>query len=408
MAISKSRAVVGQALKSSGVEFDNVKSFYVDDNLLAMTGKQLLASGVMTNKFIDMLVNKVGVTLVNQRMYKNPFSDFKKGNMPLGVAVEDIFVNPVQAKKFASGYNNDVVTSSSNATYGATDPFIVDENDVKVVYYPLNAQVYFKVTIKFVEIQQGFNNWNSMDNLVNKLIENLTNSAETWEFEETKSLLGNNFELATPTCKIVKVASKNEIDWASEFAIKCRDLALNYTFNDDKYNNWVDWATAQNLTGVNLNPVTTNTRLEDLYLITRADIGANIDISVLATSFNLGKAEFLGTVKYTNNFGKYLDENGKQKIEEYPSAPVQGTKYHITGELGVYDYLGTDNKRHHVELYGYIFDKHYIQIWETYNSVTNIENPVSLYRNYFKHLWETFALCPFANATALYTDDIVE
>lgn len=408
MAISKSRAVVGQALQSSGVEFSNVKSFYVDDNLLALAGKQLLASGVMANKFVDMLVNKVGVTLVNQRMYKNPFSDFKKGNMPLGVAVEDIFVNPVQAKKFTSGYNNDIVTSSSNATYGATDPFIVDENDVKVVYYPLNAQVYFKVTIKFVEIQQGFNNWNAMDNLVNKLIENLTNSAETWEFEETKSLLGNNFELDTPTCKIMKVASKNEIDWASEFAIKCRDLALNYTFNDDKYNNWVGWATAQNLTGVNLNPVTTNTRLEDLYLITRADIGANIDISVLATSFNIGKAEFLGTVKYTNNFGKYLDENGKQKIEPYPSAPEQNVKYHTTGELGVYDYLDSNNKRHHVELYGYIFDKHYIQIWETYNSVTNIENPVSLYRNYFKHLWETFALCPFANATALYTDDIVE
>ena len=406
--ISKERAVVGSALQSSGLSFSNVNSFYVDNDLLAMTGKQLLQNSVMVNKFIDTLINKIGVTLVNQRMYKNPFADFKKGQMPLGVAVEDIFINPQKAQKFISGYNNEIPTGGNNALYGYNDPYKINDNDVKVVYYPLNSQVYFQITVKFVEVQQAFNSWQNMDNLVNKLIENLANSAEVWEFEQTKTLLGTNFEQITPTCKLLQVASKNEIDWASEFAIKCRDLALNYTFNSNKFNNWVAWATSQGLTGVSLNPVKTNTKLEDLYLLTRADIGANIDISVLATSFNLGKAEFLGTVEYTDNFGDFTDDNGNIKIEEYPGEPVVNTHYHTSGELGNYDYLGEDGKRHHVELYGYIFDKHYIQIWETYNAVTNIENPVSLYRNYFKHLWETFALCPFANATALYTDDIVE
>ena len=103
--ISKERAVVGSALQSSGLSFSNVNSFYVDNDLLAQTGKQLLQNSVMVNKFIDTLINKIGVTLVNQRMYKNPFADFKKGQMPLGVAVEDIFINPQKAQKLLPDKN---------------------------------------------------------------------------------------------------------------------------------------------------------------------------------------------------------------------------------------------------------------------------------------------------------------
>ena len=51
--ISKERAVVGSALQSSGLSFSNVNSFYVDNDLLAQTGKQLLQNSVMVNKFID-------------------------------------------------------------------------------------------------------------------------------------------------------------------------------------------------------------------------------------------------------------------------------------------------------------------------------------------------------------------
>lgn len=409
MSISKSRAVVGQALQESNVKFNNVNEFYVNSDLLAMTGKELLNNGVMTNNFLNLLVNKIGVTLVNQKMYKNPFGVFKKGRMPLGVAIEDIFINPVNAKNFVSGYNNEIVTTSNNVNYGALDPFTIEESDVKVVYYPLNAKVYFKVTIKFVEVQQAFTNWNKMDDLVNGLVKNLSKSVEIWEFEQTKQLLGTNFEFTTPTSKSIKVPSRNEIDWASEFAIKCRDLGLSMRQPSTQFNNWNAWSIANNLTGVNTNPVKTLTDVSDLHLVCLTSVVANIDINVLATSFNVDKAEFLGKVQDTINFGEYLDENGVQKIEEYPSSdPVQGKKYHTTGYNGNYDYLGIDNKRHHVELLGYIFDEHFIQIWETYNTVTNIENPVSLYRNYFKHLWEVFALCPFANAVALYSDDIVE
>ena len=132
--ISKERAVVGSALQSSGLSFSNVNSFYVDNDLLAQTGKQLLQNSVMVNKFIDTLINKIGVTLVNQRMYKNPFADFKKGQMPLGVAIEDIFINTQKAQKFVSGYNNEITTTGNNALYGYNDPYKINDNDIKVVY----------------------------------------------------------------------------------------------------------------------------------------------------------------------------------------------------------------------------------------------------------------------------------
>lgn len=407
--VTKTRAVVGQALQEANVNFTNNTEFYINSDLLAKTGQELLNNGVMTNNFLNLLVNKIGVTLVNQKMYKNPFGIFKKGEMPLGVAVEDIFVNPVSAKNFVSGFNNEFTNTASNVVnYGGLDPFTIEQSDVKVVYYPLNARVYFKVTIKFVEVQQAFTDWSKMDNLVNALVKNLSKSVEIWEFEQTKQLLGTNFEFDTPTSKSVKVPSQNEIDWASEFAIKCRNIGLAMRQPSTEFNNWKDWAIANNLTGVNANPVKTYTDVSDLHLICLTNVVANIDINVLATSFNIDKAEFLGNVMDMVNFGEYLDENGQQVIEQYPENPEVGKKYHTTGYNGVYDYVDDDGKRHHVELFGYIIDEHFIQIWETYNAVTNIENPVSLYRNYFKHLWEVFALCPFANAVALYSDDIVE
>ena len=407
--VTKTRAVVGQALQEANVNFTNNTEFYINSDLLAKTGQELLNNGVMTNNFLNLLVNKIGVTLVNQKMYKNPFGIFKKGEMPLGVAVEDIFVNPVSAKNFVSGFNNEFTNTASNVVnYGGLDPFSVEQSDVKVVYYPLNARVYFKVTIKFVEVQQAFTDWSKMDNLVNALVKNLSKSVEIWEFEQTKQLLGTNFEFDTPTSKSVKVPSQNEIDWASEFAIKCRNIGLAMRQPSTEFNNWKDWSIANNLTGVNANPVKTYTDVSDLHLICLTSVVANIDINVLATSFNIDKAEFLGNVMDMVNFGEYLDENGQQVIEQYPENPEVGKKYHTTGYNGVYDYADDSGKRHHVELFGYIIDEHFIQIWETYNAVTNIENPVSLYRNYFKHLWEVFALCPFANAVALYSDDIVE
>ena len=36
------------------------------------------------------------------------------------------------------------------------------------------------------------------------------------------------------------------------------------------------------------------------------------------------------------------------------------------------------------------------------------ENEASLYYNYFNHVWETYALCPFANAVGLYSKTEIE
>lgn len=393
MAVTKAQALVGSVATLTNIEFD--PSQIESNETLAFIGTQVLSSDRITNDFLGNMLNKVGNTLLRQKVFNNPLKNFKKGNLPAGVMVEDLFVNYKAPKDFVDGQNISIPDSNGNTqTYTIANPYELNNPDIKVVYYTQNSRKYFAVTVKDSQLVQAFTSWNEMEKLVNMIINSLSNNREIWEFRQTKAMLGYDFERPTPAMTTKEVLNVDEINFPTEFVKICRGLAINMGFACEDYNNFHNYALATGLEekGINSTPVTTFTETKDMSIILRADIGAMIEVDVWATAFNMDNATFLSKKVYVPDFGT---------CDVEIMGDTQNTKYHTTGKLGNYDTI-EDGKRYHYELYAIICDDAFIQIWDNLDKMKNKENELSLYYNYFNHVWQTYALCPFANAVGLY------
>ena len=54
----------------------------------------------MLNDFVTNLINRIGLTIVRNKTYNNPLSILRKGSMPLGTDIQDIYENPAEAEQY--------------------------------------------------------------------------------------------------------------------------------------------------------------------------------------------------------------------------------------------------------------------------------------------------------------------
>ena len=55
---------------------------------------------VIMNKWVNVLVNKIGLTVIKNKMWNNKLAEFQRGDLPVGSTVEEIFVDLVKAKTY--------------------------------------------------------------------------------------------------------------------------------------------------------------------------------------------------------------------------------------------------------------------------------------------------------------------
>ena len=67
---------------------------------LANVGSAITSYDVTKNEFIDSLINRIGIVLIQNKSWANPLRRFKKGQLPYGKDIEDIFVDIVKGHSF--------------------------------------------------------------------------------------------------------------------------------------------------------------------------------------------------------------------------------------------------------------------------------------------------------------------
>ena len=123
------------------------------------------------------------------------------------------------------------------------------------------------------------------------------------------------------------------------------------TFMSEKYNHY---------------GVKTHTPRANQILLLRADVDALIDVNVLASAFNMDKAEFMGRRIVVDNFGTGMDD-----------------------------------------VYAVLCDETFLMVVNNLDKFTEQYNGQGLYWNYFWHVWRTYGVSPFANAVAFTTTAFV-
>ena len=295
----------------------------------------------MLNEFVTNLINRIALTIVRNKSYSNPLSIFKKGSIPLGTDIQDIFTNPAIAEKYE--FSNTAMAKLLTIT----DP------DTHVAYYRRNRQDLYTKTISREGLQGAFVSWEKFEDFITSITTSLYSGNYIDEFEYTKDLVNGAY--VNNKVIVEQVTEPTDETSSKAFLKKVRSLYKKLSFPSTKYNAYSKFSGANGL-------IKTWTDPDRVVLIIKADAMAEVDVDALASAFNLDKASFLGRVI---------------EVDEFDSP----------------------------EIVGVICDESWLQIYDNIFRFDEFYNARVMAWNEYLHAWGTYAICPFANAVVLATKE---
>ena len=239
------------------------------------------------NEFVPKLVQKIVKTQVQIRLFNNPLKVLEGDMLPLGSIGEEIYINPIVGRRF-----NVDDFAGLLAKYDA---------DIKVQYHHLNSDIQYPVTITRAKIKDAFTSWENLNKFIEGYTTALYNGAYIDRYNMTKDLVatafvGNNVQYDQITAVSDEATGK-------AFLTKARNYFLNFQTPTALYNAW-------RKVGGYGNDIITWTPKEDIVILIKNSVLATIDVNVLASAFNMEKADFMGNVIGVNDFDVW--ENIKQ------------------------------------------------------------------------------------------------
>lgn len=311
-------------------------------------GEIIMQYTPLQNEFLNALVNRIARVIITSKMYSNPLSMFKKGLIDFGETIEEIFVN------IANPHQYDVEESESKV-------FAREIPDVRAAFHTLNYKKFYKQTIQNKDLNQAFLSWDGITDLISKIVNAMYTAANYDEFVTTKYMLAK--AILDGRLSAVTVDA-NDVKGA---VTKIKGVSNALTFMSNNYNA----AGVQTFTDKN-----------DQYLLVNSQFDSEIDVEVLASAFNMSKAEFMGHRILIDGFGT-LDVarlNALFKDDPNYEEPSEDTLKALNAIPAV------------------LVDKNFFMIFDNMYEFTENYNGQGLYWNYFYHTWKTFSMSPFANA----------
>lgn len=329
---------------------DYVPKATPDADSIRQIGAVIMDYPALQNEFLSALVNRIGRVLITSKMYDNPWSFFKKGLLEFGETVEEIFVN------IAKPFQFDPAVAENNV-------FKREIPDVRAAFHIMNYQKYYKATISNDQLRQAFLSWQGISDLIAKIVDSMYTGANYDEFQTMKYMLARHIlDGHMYPVEIPKVTTENMKSVVS--AIK--GISNKYTFLSTQYN---------------LAGVATYTDKTDQYMLVNSTFDATMDVEVLASAFNMDKAEFAGRRVLVDSFGS-LDT---ARLAE------------LFANDQTYKEIKSDELKELDQIPAVLVDRDWFMIFDNFYNFTEQYNGEGLYWNYWYHVWKTFSVSPFAN-----------
>ena len=346
---NNSVAVLNAIRNSATVNYRNyVPVATADPESIRTIGAIIMDSPSLQNEFLNALYNRIGRVIVESKQWDNPWALFKKGVLEFGETIESVFVD--MAKPFQ--YDPAV---AENTIFKREIP------NVRSTFYVMNYQKFYKSTIQNNDLKMAFLSWDGITDLIAKIVESMYTAANYDEFQVMKYMLAKQILIGR-----LYPADIDTSDIHNAVA-NIKAVSNKLTFQSRKYN---------------VAGVATHTKKENQMVLMNADFDAIVDVGVLASAFNMDKAEFMGKRILVESFG---DIDNARLAELFADDP---TYVAITdAELSALDNIPC-----------VVVDEDYFQIYDNLNEFTEDYNGEGLYWNYWYHVWKTFGVSPFANA----------
>lgn len=330
-----------------------------DAESLRKIGAVLMDSPDLRNQFIQSLVNRIAKVIVTSKTYDNPWAMFKKGILEFGEVVENIFIEIAKPFQF-------------NPDTAASTVFARQIPDVRTAFHVMNYQKYYKDTIDDKQLSLALMSWDGVTDFINRIINSMYTAAAYDEFLVMKYM-------------VARALCDGKIQYVADPATPgAAAVALRATSNKMTFMN----------KGYNMAGVRTHTQKDDQYVLIDAAYDATMDVEVLASAFNMDKAEFFGHRVLMDSLAE-LDTDRLAELLAYDATvPTSaGNKNYEAFTNEELTFLGS--------IKAVIVDRDWFMIYDNHIEMASLRNPEGNYWNYWLHTWKTFSINPFAQAAYL-------
>lgn len=277
-------------------------------------------------EFIDAILDKVGKTKIINKVWGNKLAPLHKGMLPYGKSIEMIYTEMAQAKNFNENFGG------TGATY-VDDLLKQEKPNSKVQYISTEHQLKYKTTITFEQLRSAFLSETGINDLINSIVSSLVRGANMDEYLLMKGVIDS--------ADIKKVTLK--ADTAVELSKTVRTLVEKLQFPSAEYNK----AGVKNFADQ-----------EDLVIFITPETKADVDVTLLATAFNMDKADLISRVIIVDEFAD-------------------------------------------VKTKCVIASKDFVQFYDRVYTFKKQENGAGLYENRFLHKWSVVGQCDFEPAVKI-------
>jgi hypothetical protein len=329
--------IVNTILANGSTEYQSRVPLATKTNIAEVANPILTYSGVQ-NEFLASLINKIAMQEIRARIWENPLAVLKKGRKPLGFDIESSHVNPATDEGFGSGA--DLLTKKTP--------------DVKTEYFRLNRQGLYTVTVEEDKLRHAMQSWENLE----KFTLGIVNSLYSGDYIDEFILMKNTMADAIMNQKMITagVTAMSDEATGKSFLTALKNASSGFTYPGTSFNAY------SKIVGPGPTAITTWTPKENQILVIRSDALNFLDVNVLASAFNMDKAQFLARTVEVDNFGS------------------------MSGVLGI------------------LMDDAALQVWDDKDEMRDWVNPKGLYTSYFWHHWQTYAYSVMCNAVAFVTD----
>lgn len=318
-------------------------------------GEALYGYPAMANEFLNALVNRIALVRVKSATFNNAYANLKKGYLEFGETVEEVFVNICKAREFSA-------EKAEQRELKRSIP------DVRAAFHTMNWRVQYPITIQDEDLRMAFRSADGVTDLIARIVDSVYTANEYDEYLLFKYLIikgvthGKMFPVYLGTNPTLK-----------EAAAKFRGASNMLTFMSTKYN----------ATGVH-----TTTPREDQYFFMDSEYNAQFDVEVLASAFNMEKADLLGRLTLIDDFTTFDNDRFSEIVEN----------------TDMIETVTADELALMANVKGVLVDAEWFQVYDNNLKFTEKYVASGMYWNYFLNSWKTVSSSPFSNAIVFVSD----
>lgn len=307
-------------------------------------GSAVMSYQATENEFLSALVNKVAMTIVRNKTFNNPLAVLKKGGVPLGRNIEEIYTNP-----------------ATGTTFDPTGAKLLERSlpDTKAIYHSMNRQGQYKATVSKAQLIQAFTSYQALEKLLNSIVNSIYSGDNLDEFMLMKQLFASAIAGGKIKTVDLEMNAITDTDGAKKFVKAVKTVGQAMEFPSSNWNSYHDINKDKDA-----KPVITWTPLDNQVLVLRNDISVDVDVELLAKAFNVSYTDLKQRTLIVDTFGSATN----------------------CGAI--------------------LCDEAFVQVYDNLQQMESFHNGEGLYDNYIYHHWQTYSLSLFANATAFMFSDV--